>query len=121
MTKFVESDFEPTLETLLFNNPVFHKGVNVTCRKGYKWAQQMGAIVNVRDTDGTTDYGYGHILGAMVVKLNKIPECVLTLEHDPSCRTVDGIITEMKNVYGDDLKDDAPTTVLFFELESDEV
>lgn len=109
------------LKTLLFSNPVFHRGINVTCRNGYKWAKSMGDIVNIRDTDGTTDYGMAHILGIMTVCLDKIPECVLSLEHDPSCQTVDGIITEMKNVYGDDLKDNAPTTVLFFELEKDEV
>ena len=107
----------PILPTLLFDKPVFHSGINVTCRNGYKWAQEMGSIVNVRDTDGTTDYGLAHILGIMTVKLNKIPECVLTLEHDSNCQTLDGIITEMKNIYGQDLKEDAPTTVVFFEME----
>ena len=111
----------PDLKTLLFSNPVFHNGINVTCRNGYKWAGEMGSIVNVRDTDGTTDYGLAHVLGVMTVCLDRVPESVLALEHDPSCRTREGIIAEMKEVYGDDLKDDAPTTVLFFELESDEV
>ena len=118
---FINRDDEPKLKTLLFSNPVFHKGINVTCRNGYKWASSMGELVNVKDTDGTTDYGMAHVLGVMTVCLNKIPESVLILEHDPSCQTVEGIITEMKNVYGDDLKDDAPTTVLFFELEKSEV
>jgi len=107
----------PELPTLLFNKPIFHDGINVTCRNGYKWADSMGSIVNVQDTDGTTDYGMAHVLGVMTVKLDKIPECVLKLEHDPKCRDSDGIIAEMKRVYGENLKNDAPTTVLFFEME----
>jgi len=110
-------DDEPELKTLLFSNPVFHEGINVTCRNGYKWAGEMGSLVNVQDTDGTTDYGMAHVLGVMTVCLNRVPESVLALEHDPSCRTREGIIAEMQKVYGDGLKEDAPTTVLFFELE----
>lgn len=114
----VESDFEPTLRTLLFSNPVFHNGVNVTCRNGYKWSTALGEIVKVSDTDNVAEWQYAHILGVMTMKLDKIPEAILALEHDSNCRTTDGIITEMKRVYGDELKDDAPTTVLFFEFES---
>ena len=119
MNIWIDDSVEPTLRKLLFNKPVFHDGINVTCRNGYKWADSMGNIVNLQNTDGTTDYGMAHILGIMVVKLNKIPESVLSMEHDPNCQTLDGIITEMKRVYGKDLKDDAPTTVLFFELEKE--
>jgi hypothetical protein len=111
--------FEGMFRTLLFSNPVFHNGINVTCRNGYKWSDALGELVNVEDTDGTTYYGKAHILGVLSCKLNKIPECVLSLEHDPSCRTSEGIIKEMKRVYGDSLKEDAPTTVLFFEFESE--
>ena len=116
---FMNREDEVQLRTLLFSNPVFHKGINVTCRNGYKWADAMGELVHIQDTNGMTDYGYGHILGIMTVCLNKIPECVLSLEHDPSCQTVEGIITEMKRVYGDDLKENAPTTVLFFEMQNE--
>lgn len=113
----MEREHGIALEQLLFSNPVFHDGINVTCRNGYKWASEMGTIVNLMDTDGTTDYGMAHILGIMTVCLNKIPEEILSLEHDPSCRTRDGIIAEMRNVYGEDLKENAPTTVVFFEME----
>jgi hypothetical protein len=111
----------PELRTLLFSNPVFHGGVNVTCRNGYKWADALHEIVKVADTDNVSEWQYAHILGVMTMKLDKIPETILSLEHDPECRTTDGIITEMKRVYGDELKDDAPTTVLFFEFESSKV
>lgn len=118
---FPDSDFEPTLRTLLFTNPVFHNGINVTCRSGYKWADSLGEIVKIEETgnEGERPGRYGHILGVMTVKLNKIPETVLAMEHDPSCRTQEGIIKEMKRVYGEDLPEDAPTTVLFFELENE--
>lgn len=121
MNKNRRTGFEPTLDTLLFTNPVFHKGINVTCRNGYKWAQSLGSIVKIAETGNEDSWRYGHILGVLVCNLNKIPEGILALEHDPSCRTSEGIITEMKRVYGEDLPEDAPTTVLMFEFESDEV
>lgn len=107
---------EPKLRELLFSNAVFHDGLNVTCRNGYKWADANGELVNVLDSDGTTNYGEAVIFGVLVCKLNMIPEAILSLEHDPNCRTTEGIIAEMKRVYGADLKEDAPTTVLFFEF-----
>ena len=112
--------YEGLFRTLMFSNPVFHKGINVTCRNGYKWSDAMGELVNIEDSDGETYYGKAHILGVLVCKLNKIPEGILAMEHDPSCRTQEGIITEMKRVYGDDLKEDAPTTVLMFEFENED-
>jgi hypothetical protein len=56
------------------------------------------------------------ILGVLTTKLNTIPESILQHEHDPTCRTLHGIAKEMRNVYGDDVKDDEPVTVLFFEF-----
>jgi len=112
-------DDAPKMRSLLFSNPVFHKGINVTCRNGYKWANAMGELVTVEDTEGSGTYGEAHILGVLTCKRNAIPETILALEHDPSCRTSKGIITEMKRVYGPDLPEDAPTTVLMFEFESD--
>lgn len=115
----VQEIFEGMFRTLYFTNPVFHKGINVTCRNGYKWSDAQGELVNVKDTETDEYFGKAHILGVLTCKLDKIPEAVLSLEHDPSCRTSEGIITEMKRVYGDDLKEDAGTTVLFFEFESE--
>jgi hypothetical protein len=112
--------FKDTFRTLYFSNPVFHKGINVTCRNGYKWSDSQGELVNIKDPETEEYYGKAHILGVLTCKLDKIPEGVLALEHDPSCRTTEGIITEMRRVYGEDLKQDAPTTVLFFEFESEQ-
>jgi hypothetical protein len=109
----------PKLKTLLFSNPVFHTGLNVTCRNGFKWAESLNQVVEVRDTDETTNYGLGYISGVLTLPLNQIPEEILKFEHDPSCRTSEGIITEMRNVYGEGLKEDSPTTVLFFEFMKD--
>ena len=104
------------LKQLLFSNPVFHDGINVTVRKGYKWADAMGEIVDVMNTDGTGEPIMAQVLGVLMTKLNTIPESILQHEHDPSCRTLSGITKEMRNVYGDDVKDDEPVTVLFFEF-----
>jgi hypothetical protein len=113
----VQEIFKGMHRKLYFTNPVFHTGINVTCRNGYKWSDAQGELVKVHDTATDESFGMAHILGVLTCKLDKIPEEVLALEHDPSCRTREGIITEMKRVYGEDLKRDAPTTVLFFEFE----
>jgi hypothetical protein len=104
------------LKQLLFSNPVFHDGINVTVRRGYKWADAMGEVVDVVDTDGEREPVMAQILGVLTTKLNTIPESILQHEHDPNCRTLYGIAKEMRNVYGDDVKDDEPVTVLFFEF-----
>lgn len=118
--EMLNEKYGPGTKMLLFSNPVFHDGINVTCRNGYKWAESLGEIVRVAETGNEENWRYGLILGVLTCKLNKIPETVLAMEHDPSCRTQEGIITEMKRVYGDDLADDAGTTVLFFEFESED-
>lgn len=125
MTNFFVQGYEKRIreqgmKKLLFSNPVFHDGINVTCRNGYKWADSLGEIVKVAETGNEEEWHYGLILGVLTCKLNKIPETVLAMEHDPSCRTSEGLIAEMKRVYGDDLPEDAPTTVLFFEFESED-
>jgi len=104
------------LKQLLFSNPVFHDGINVTVRRGYKWADAMGEVVDVVNTDDTGKPIMAQILGVFITKLNTIPESILQHEHDPTCRTLHGIAKEMRNVYGDDVKDDEPVTVLFFEF-----
>jgi len=108
------------LKKLLFQNAVFHRGINVTVRNGYKWGAANGELVSVEDVEDNREPEIAHILGVLTVKLNKIPEGILALEHDPKCRTRRGIIAEMKRVYGNDLKEDAPVTVLFFEFEKEE-
>jgi hypothetical protein len=104
------------LKQLLFSNPVFHDGINVTVRKGYKWADAMGEVVDVMNTDGTGEPIMAHVLGVLTTQLDKIPESILMHEHDPECRTLRGITKVMREVYGDEVKDDEPVTVLFFEF-----
>lgn len=103
------------LKQLLFQNPVFHDGINVTVRNGYKWADTLGEIVEVVDTEQTQEPEQAHVLGVLTMKLNTIPESILELAHDPKCRDLKGIMIEMKRIYGD-IANDAPVTVLFFEL-----
>ena len=106
------------LKKLLFSNPVFHDGINVTVRNGYKWADALGEIVDVVDADAVEpeEPMMAHVLGVLTMQLDKIPESILEHEHDPNCRTPEGILQEMQSVYGDDLQEDAPVTVLFFEF-----
>jgi len=104
------------LKQLLFSNPVFHDGINVTVRNGYKWADALGEIVDVMNTDGVSAPEMAHVLGVLTTQLDKIPESILEHEHDPSCRTLAGIAKEMRKVYGNQIQDNEPVTVLFFEF-----
>ena len=103
------------LKKLLFSNPTFHDGINVTVRSGYKWADALGEIVEVSDAEQTQEPEMAHVLGVLTTKLNTIPESILAQEHDPKCKTLEGITEVMKDIYGD-IADDAPVTVLFFEF-----
>jgi hypothetical protein len=108
------------VHNLLFQNPVFHKGLNVTCRRGDKWFKRV--------EDGTTRVQVavtdGPIVGPATIVAHKqvdwgsnedVQQLIgwLVFEHDPACLTVEGIRTEMQRVYGDDW-DKEVMTVLFF-------
>jgi len=103
------------MKKLLFGNPVFHSGINVTCRAGLKWADTLGQTVDVADVENEVECGEAKIVGVLVTELENIPESVLQLEHDPACRTKEGIEKELRTIYGN-LSDDATITVLFFEM-----
>ncbi len=105
-----------TKRKLLFQNPVFHEGINVTVRHGLAWADSLDEepLVYHSDFEAENDYlGWAHIKGVLTCRLFQIPPGVLTCEHDPSCRTKKGILAEMVRVYGD-VTEISEVTVLFF-------
>ncbi len=103
-------------ETLLFKNPTFHKGVNVTVRDGLKWdmiVDQLPKSVPFGETDGEV-LGTAMIIGKMVMPASTVPDEVLSLEHDESCRSLEGLIEGMQRAYGESWSPSNTVTVLFF-------
>jgi hypothetical protein len=93
----------------------FHPGVNVTCRKGTKWANRTspGDSLVIRKTGDNFVHDVGVVLGILIAEnANSIPESLLAFEHDASCRDLDGIKKELSRIYGDCL--DEPFTVVVF-------
>ena len=108
----------PMTHKLLFSNPVFRAGINVTVRKGSKWDDTLSSAetVDLATTEGE------HIARAIVLGTIFLPFCllngsgILKHEHDPRCRDFDGLYDEMKQVYPGFDKYQF-VTVVFFEPE----
>jgi len=102
--------------TLLFGNPVFNDGPNVTVRNGTKWADQVevGDIVSVAKTDDPDfEMFEAKILEIRTATWDEFPEKYLEWEHDPKCKTVESLRTEMIERYMTPLSNDV--TILMFE------
>lgn len=101
---------------LLFQNPVFNSGLNVTCRNGDKWMKvNIGDSLAIKETGKDQVIATGTVLGKALLPAKLIPESLLYYEHDPSCRNLDGLLCEMKRVYPG-FSEDSMVTVLLFNL-----
>lgn len=111
------------MKDLLFKNPVFHSGLNITVRDGVKWGRlddTRGLVeeVSLRDTDSGRLVANGAIFGRLVLRQDQIPQQVMALNHDPACRTPKGLEAAMQAAYGDDRHEMGFVTVLFFMLDN---
>lgn len=78
------------MKQLLFSNPVFHPGRNITCRRGIKWALETDAVID----------GVGSVkLTPRVMRFADVTDSDVEFEHDPACRTADGLRRELERVY----------------------
>lgn len=97
------------IKLLEFSNPVFKDGVNLTTRRGRKWHGVDMAFIQL---GGTHTFGPA-ILATRVLPFNEVTDADLKNEHDPSCRTVEGLAIEMKRVYPEFELTDEVTLVEF--------
>jgi hypothetical protein len=103
------------MKKLQFGKAIFHKGLNVTVRRGSKWRNlkmnervqlvEMGAKLPPLQT--------AKIIGVMYLPFYLVPDSVLTREHDPSCRDREGLLDELQWVYDGFKVTDAVTVILF--------
>ncbi len=112
------------LHMMEFLNPTFNAGPNVTVRKGRKW---MDALTQLEGLVEHILIGCSQLAVALPARVischwynqvKDIPQEFFTKEHDPSCRTVPGLMTELERVYGADYQVGG-LTVVEFEVRGD--
>jgi hypothetical protein len=94
---------------LKFSNPVFNNGRNLSVRRGEKWRGVEFAMIDLGGGEvsplvrlSTTTYGF-----------NELRDEMLADEHDPACRTVDGLFKVMCEVYPGFSRNEVVTLVRF--------
>jgi hypothetical protein len=80
---------------LEFKNHVFKEGINVTVRRGLKWANEKMAQIQLDENNVTRPI----MIKTSVVKFQDLLDVDLQNEHDPECRTVIGLQKIMANIY----------------------
>lgn len=80
---------------LEFTNHVFKPGFNITVRRGLKWANEKMAQIQLDENNVTRPIA----VKTRVMKFQDLKKPDLVNEHDPACRTVDGLFKVMQDVY----------------------
>lgn len=107
---------------LLFKNPVFKSGRNLTVRRGIKWDIADKQNVLIIDTDDPIrEDGQPKVLHVVdiletrVMRFIDLEDSDLQDEHDPVCRTYEGLLNVMEKTYpGFDQRE--IVTLVWFEI-----
>jgi hypothetical protein len=99
----------------------FHPGLNITVRRGLEWFQK-GLVPGETITLCVCPPGHDHtVIGqarvafVMSAKIETIPDELMIYEHEPSCRTKEGLLAAMSRVFGE-VRADEIVTVIGFEM-----
>ncbi len=87
-----ESQYPPVLTFVL---PVFNRGRNTTVRRGRKWH----TVAQARLQLGEGSLSPPVELQTELKQFSALTQADLRFEHDPSCRTVDGLLLVLKRIY----------------------
>ncbi len=103
---------------LYFDKPVFHAGINLTIRRGVKWAAKIMEHVLAYDAKDEFSHRsepifYCLVVNQKVMKFEDIPKEDFKLVHDPACQTYDSMLEEMKRIYGDFCEREVVTLLYF--------
>jgi len=93
-------------EEMLFENPAFHPGLNITVRNGKKWSEKKLDAVRVVKTGDTELLGVLSVVFQVELNLARTRSMglltkIIQHEHDPNCRTLEGLCKVMDEVYGE--------------------
>ena len=97
---------------LLFSNPEFHSGINVTVRRGHKWNVGSAKDIDILDVNGVYE-NTCDIEETKLIRFKDIRLHILKYEHDSECRTLDGLHDVMLEVYPGFDEDEIVTVVYF--------
>jgi hypothetical protein len=100
-------------QRLLFKNPVFHTGVNSTCRRGTKWSGASGNVA-FSATDSDRLIGVANVLYTKTLRMTDISLDDIATNHDPECRSWVGLFKEMESIYPNFSKREI-VTIIYFE------
>ena len=108
---------------LHFMSGTFHPGLNITVRRGLEWFRK-GVIPGQTITLCVCPPGHDHtVVGqarvafVMAAQIEAIPEELMAYEHEPSCRTKEGLLAAMSRALGE-VRADEIVTVIGFETEA---
>ena len=100
-----------------FSNAVFNDEINVTVRRGDKWG-----VANPDDVFHITDHGKSTGTAALIravirTRFDSLTDDDLEAEHDPACRTTEGLLKVMGRVYPEFQEDEDVTLLVFTVLQ----
>ena len=109
---------------LYFDKPEFHTDINLTIRRGVKWAtKSMEHVLAYDAKDEFSNYSkpifYCQVVEQKVLKYEDIPKEDFSLIHDSACQSYESMFEEMKRIYGA-FSDKEIVTLLYF-MKRDEV
>jgi len=97
--------FKQRFPVLLFKNATFNDGVNVTFRKGPKWAQlglRRGDTLEIADSSDPdsiiSEVYVSHVSAPRFI--DNFQPSTFSKAHDPRCRTKEGLIDVLGETYG---------------------
>jgi len=108
--------------TMHFISGTFHPGLNITVRRGLEWFQKgllpgdTFALCVCPRRDDHTPIGTAKVAFIMAATIETIPDELMAYEHEPSCRTKEGLLAAMRRVLGE-VRPDEMVTVIGFERE----
>jgi len=111
------AELGPAYHDLFFLEPIFHSGLNVTVRKGDKWMEkaEVGDDLFIKKTDEDSVLYKATLVGKAFIPFMLIPDEWLAYEHDPNCRTREGLLTHgMKPAYPGFTETKFVTVLLFW-------
>ena len=101
---------------ILFVNPVFHEGLNITVRAGDGLMKiDVGDELLCKETDTGELICEAKVVGKALVPFELIPETWLGFGYDHDCMDYPGLFRIMKEVYPN-FTADSPVTVLLFNI-----
>lgn len=103
------------IHRLDFLNPQWHRGMNVTVRRGGKWQAKahIDDILELYQTDGDQPVAYGMIREVRYCPYKEVTLRDLLEEHDRECGTPFGLTHAMLKAYPEFNLEDMVTVIRF--------